>query len=167
VAAVAILLLETPSTLEVLLIERSVRESDPWSGHMALPGGHFEADDRDLQTTAQRETREEVGIELDERAELLGTLADRSPAKSLGPVIRPFVYWTTRQPELQLSSEVTSALWTPLEPLARGERRAQFAFRGATFPAWDVAGKIVWGLTYRVLQDLLAALGLDNPAEPR
>jgi hypothetical protein len=82
-------------------------------------------------------------------------------------VIRPYVYWTTRQPELRLSSEVTAAFWTPLEPLARGERATDFAFRGLSFPAWNVSGKIVWGLTYRVLADLLRALGLDNPPEPR
>lgn len=166
-AAVSVVILEAASSLSVLLIERAVRETDPWSGHMALPGGHHEPADRDLRATAERETREEVGLDLDVHGELLGALADRSPARGVELVIRPYVYWTTHRPELRLSSEVTSALWAPLEPLARGEQATEFPFRGVPFPAWEIGGKIVWGLTYRVLEELLGVLGLDKPPEPR
>ena len=59
-AAVAIIL--TPQPDSILLIRRADRSGDPWSGHMALPGGRREAGDSDLAGTAIRETVEEVGI---------------------------------------------------------------------------------------------------------
>ena len=63
-AAVAMLLTETGDTTKVLLVKRATREADPWSGHMAFPGGRLGHGDRDLMSTACRETREETGIDL-------------------------------------------------------------------------------------------------------
>jgi 8-oxo-dGTP pyrophosphatase MutT (NUDIX family) len=59
-AAIALVLLEVDTGLEALLIERAERSGDPWSGHMALPGGHLEERDVDLGAAAERETLEEV-----------------------------------------------------------------------------------------------------------
>ena len=61
-AAVAIVLAPDPDA--VLLIRRAERAGDPWSGHMALPGGRYEPKDPDLLGTALRETVEEVGVAL-------------------------------------------------------------------------------------------------------
>jgi 8-oxo-dGTP pyrophosphatase MutT (NUDIX family) len=165
-AAVSAVILETGPTLRVLLIERALRATDPWSGHMALPGGHREPGDRDLRATAERETREEVGLDL-ASADLLGALADRSPARSVDLSIRPFVYWLGDEPALTLSDEVSGAFWIELAPLARGELGTRFEFRGLAFPAWDIDGKIVWGFTYRVLSELLSTLALDSGGESR
>src|SRR6185436_21144367 len=81
-AAVAVILIgsEATSTLELLLIQRSERAGDPWSGHMALPGGRRDARDIDLRATAMRETREEIGVELS-TARLLGRLDDLRPIR--------------------------------------------------------------------------------------
>ena len=46
---------------EVLLIERAEKPGDPWSGHMAFPGGRLDPSDPDPRFTAERETFEEVG----------------------------------------------------------------------------------------------------------
>src|SRR5262245_1701845 len=54
-AAVAAILRDKPHGTEVLLIRRAARDGDPWSGHMAFPGGQREPEDRDLLTTAERE----------------------------------------------------------------------------------------------------------------
>ena len=40
-AAVAIVLRQGDPGLEFLLIKRAEREGDPWSGQVALPGGHL------------------------------------------------------------------------------------------------------------------------------
>jgi len=74
-ASVAIVFREGPESIEVLLIERAEREGDPWSGHMAFPGGRLEDHDDSSRSTARRETFEEVGIEL-ASAEYLGRLDD-------------------------------------------------------------------------------------------
>ena len=107
-AAVAVLLV--PDPLSVLLIRRSEREGDPWSGHVALPGGRAELEDVDLAATAIRETAEEVGVLLD-RTQLLGALDDVAPRSSVPRIftVRPFVFGLASQPSLQLSSEVASA----------------------------------------------------------
>jgi 8-oxo-dGTP pyrophosphatase MutT (NUDIX family) len=156
-AAIALILLELDSSLEVLLIERATRSGDPWSGHMALPGGHAEPSDTDLSATAERETLEEVGLDLRRAAEQLGRLSDRSPAQGMAIGVRPFVYLLHARPTLTLSEEVRQAMWVPVAPLQRGERRTTFRFSRAgqarEFPAWDIDGHIVWGLTYRVLEE--------------
>src|SRR5450631_3467354 len=72
-AAVALLLVSRPDRL--LLIRRAEREGDPWSGHLAFPGGKREAEDASLLVTAIRETAEEVGLRLAPES-LLARLAD-------------------------------------------------------------------------------------------
>src|SRR5688572_27389789 len=75
-AAVAIIIAPDPDA--ILLIRRAERAGDPWSGHMALPGGRREPGDLDLLATAIRETSEEVGIRLGSE-QLVGTLEDVVP----------------------------------------------------------------------------------------
>ncbi|HEU4700285.1 MAG TPA: NUDIX domain-containing protein, partial [Gemmatimonadales bacterium] len=61
----AVALVVTPAPDSMLLIRRAERAGDPWSGHMALPGGRHSRGDADLAATAMRETAEEVGVRLD------------------------------------------------------------------------------------------------------
>src|SRR5450432_2372229 len=82
-AAIAVIFLELEMSLDVLLIERAIREGDPWSGHMALPGGHADPADADLSATAERETLEEVGLDLRAIGERLGRLSDYAPARAI------------------------------------------------------------------------------------
>ncbi|HEY4157851.1 MAG TPA: CoA pyrophosphatase [Polyangiaceae bacterium] len=160
-AAVSVVIHEADAALSILLIERAQRATDPWSGHMALPGGHYEPHDVDLRATAERETREEVGLDLT-LVDLLGSLPERPPAHTTELSIQPFVYWLFTRPELRLNHEVSAAIWVPLAPLARGEHRAEYVFKDKIFPAWDIDGRIVWGFTYRVLAELLSALSSQS-----
>jgi len=83
-AAVALLLRERDSRgLEILVIRRAENEHDPWSGHMALPGGGYEPGDHSVYDTARRETLEEIGIDLDEGL-FLGRLDDVGPRRMPG-----------------------------------------------------------------------------------
>lgn len=66
-------IVRTADPVDVLFIKRARNPRDPWSGHMALPGGRREAHDDDLLATAIRETHEETGIELDPES-LIGRL---------------------------------------------------------------------------------------------
>lgn len=179
-AAIAVILSEREMSLDVLLIERAIREGDPWSGHMALPGGHAERADADLSATAERETLEEVGLDLHAVGERLGRLSDSAPVRPIPVAVRPFVYLLEGRPALRLSSEVTQALWVPIAPLLAGQQRTTFGVtRGGQslkFPAWDIAGHVVWGLTYRVLDELFQRMNgvssadwasLDNSLQSR
>ena len=146
---------------ELLLIKRAEAEHDPWSGHVACPGGRAEPGDRDLAHTAIRETWEETGIDLARVGRLLGTLDDLSPrTPSLPPiVIRPFVAAVPSNVEIIQSPEVASAFWVPISALRQGTawRMGTVKVRGAdrlerTFTHGE---HLVWGLTERVLRQLV------------
>jgi 8-oxo-dGTP pyrophosphatase MutT (NUDIX family) len=164
-AAVAAILHDREHGTEVLLIRRAARDGDPWSGHMAFPGGQREAEDRDLLATAERETREEIGLDLSAHARLIGRL-DSLPATARGRRIAmsvtPFVFELVEEPPLTLNEEVAEVIWAPLAPLARGDLQTTipYHYEGSDLqiPAWDVQGRIVWGLTYRMLDTLFALL---------
>jgi 8-oxo-dGTP pyrophosphatase MutT (NUDIX family) len=156
-AAIALILLDLDASLEVLLIERATRDGDPWSGHMALPGGHRDPTDGDLGATAERETLEEVGLDLRAHGERLGRLSDCMPIRGVPIAVRPYVYLLAARPTLLLSAEVRQALWVPVAPLLSGAGQTTYSLsRGnehLELPAWNIDGRVVWGLTYRVLDE--------------
>ena len=166
-AAVAVLLREGPSGPEVFLIRRAEHPHDPWSGHMAFPGGRQDVNDATLLHTAMRETHEEVGLDLAEEADHIGQLDDLQAiarGKPQETVIRPFVFEVRREAPLHVDeTEVAEALWTPLLPLYLGEvdtvRPYQWHGTQIDFPAYDVSGRIVWGLTYQMLRSFFRSLG--------
>ncbi len=166
-AAVAVLLRESASGPEVFFIRRAEQPQDPWSGHMAFPGGRQDVGDATLLQTAMRETREEVGLDLSIEAEHIGQLDDLQAiarGKPQETVIRPFVFEVHRESPLQVDDrEVAEALWTPLLPLYRGEvdtvRPYQWHGTNIDFPAYDVGGRVVWGLTYQMLRSFFRILG--------
>lgn len=147
------------SPVSLLLLRRSEREGDPWSGHMALPGGHAHPDDPDLLHTARRETLEEVGIDLS-AAEFLGRLDDVSPMRSSDMTVRPFVFWAPTPQSATLSSEVAEVLWVPLDVLAsdalRTTREVEVGGNSLRVPAFVIDERVVWGMTFRLLERFLA-----------
>ena len=161
-AAVAAILRRTPGDLEILLIRRAERDGDPWSGHMAFPGGGHDARDPSLEATAVRETREEVELSLEEHGRLLGPLDDvRATARGTvtGLVVTPFVFELVGTPPLATSGEVSEIHWAPLGPMLDGARDASidYPWQGQTLklPGFRVADapqeRIVWGLTHKML----------------
>jgi 8-oxo-dGTP pyrophosphatase MutT (NUDIX family) len=190
-AAVAAIVRETGraqgGASEILLIRRAELEGDPWSGHMAFPGGRRSPADASLLETAIRETREEIGLELEEHGTLLGQLGDvpaMAKGAATGMIVRPYVFAVRGDPPLPFDArEVAEVLWTPLEPLARGEGAGTYAYeheglvyklpclrirsegspRAGTAeshgsPRAGTGERVVWGLTLRMLQQLFEAL---------
>ncbi|MGE0787475.1 MAG: CoA pyrophosphatase [Sandaracinaceae bacterium] len=155
-AAVAALLRDGPEP-EILFIQRAEHPSDPWSGHMAFPGGRLDPGDASLLHTVVRETREELGLDLVEHGELLGRLDD-VPTHTTGLVVRPFVYRVGELPPLTPNYEVAGVHWTGVMPLMRGEVDTEYplVWKGQPyrFPGYQVRDRVVWGLTYRMLQML-------------
>lgn len=166
-AVVAAILRDGEHGSELLLIRRAQDERDPWSGHMALPGGHRSAQDPDLIHAAIRETAEEVGLDLTQHGEFLGSLT-RLQAIARGRrqdlQILPLVF-ALRGPSVTSPDprEVDEVVWAKLSVLASGAAETTFAHehegRTHALPAFDVEGRVVWGLTYRIVCDLLSMLG--------
>ena len=149
---------------ELLFIKRAEYPADPWSGQIAFPGGREEAADPTLADTAIRETREETGIDLVRDGTVIGTLDDLRPQTVRLPavIVRPYVVLLNRFEPLVLSDEVALAFWIPLEAfkdapswqdtdvLARGVQMNRRAFHHQ--------GQVIWGMTERILAQLLALL---------
>jgi 8-oxo-dGTP pyrophosphatase MutT (NUDIX family) len=155
--AAVLLALRTTDPLELLLIERAEKEGDPWSGHMALPGGRREPSDPGLLATALRETHEETGIHVPSHA-VLGELEQLRPAfrRRFSLLIAPFVAVVppgTRA--VPAPAEVEAALWVPLPDLARESAVDEILIEleeGSTaFPALSYQDYVIWGLTHRII----------------
>jgi 8-oxo-dGTP pyrophosphatase MutT (NUDIX family) len=168
-ASVALLVRPTEEDLEILLIQRPISERDPWSGHMALPGGRAAADEDALET-AVREVREEVGVDLLSGGLLIGRLDDVHPNPG-GPqiAVAPFVFAVPWDVVISADpAEVASTVWIPLEHLTRPASAAEHLHPlpdGAQmrFPALAYDHYVIWGLTYRML---IQFLGIARTARP-
>jgi 8-oxo-dGTP pyrophosphatase MutT (NUDIX family) len=164
-AAVAAILRPNGADIEVLLIRRAERPGDPWSGHMAFPGGHHEPVDRDLRETAVRETMEEVGLNLHDH-EYLGQLdevAAMARGRAVGMTIAPYVFALHDAPlVLRPNHEVAELLWGSLGRMYRGEVDAtkEISYGGETLhlPAFQVEQQLVWGMTHGMLRSLFSLL---------
>jgi len=160
-AAVAIILHEeVADDPRVLIIERARRARDPWSGDLAFPGGRLEPDDGGDRDAAERETREEIGLDLS-NARLLGRLDDRA-ARILPLAVCAFVYAIDIVPALELSEEVSAAFWISLAVLVDTDRHCEHQ----QYPAVDVLGPghpLLWGVTYLFLCALLRDVGHNLP----
>jgi 8-oxo-dGTP pyrophosphatase MutT (NUDIX family) len=175
---VAVVVYERGPHVEMLFIERARRLGDPWSGHTAFPGAaSTPAIATSAQAAAERETREEVGLDL---------RATRSPRPAddlhagvpliASLVLSAFVYRTDRPGPLVLNHEVRSALWC---------RCRRWSIRRATRPVAGVCCRtpgvlvgeperhVVWGLTYQLLEGLFERIGCrsegrrSDPAQER
>ena len=161
-AAVAVTLRPHGNQLQVLLILRAERAGDPWSGHVALPGGRRDGDDPDDVATAVRETREEVGIDLVEDAVLLGGLEPVAPRSDAGGMlVAPWVFSVPAGTRATPNMEVQAATWIPLSSLAEPRAAAEYRYELPNgsyliFPALRANGLTIWGMTYRILMELLA-----------
>ncbi|HEY9425817.1 MAG TPA: CoA pyrophosphatase [Gemmatimonadaceae bacterium] len=161
-AAVALILRASERrSLELLMIKRAEYAGDPWSGHIALPGGREEPGDRSLEDTAIRETREETALDLIRDGRLLGRLDDLGPRSApLPPItITPFLFAYGASGIVTLSSEVAEAFWVPVDalrdPRASREIVLELTSGPRRVPSFEHEGRIIWGLTERILRQFL------------
>lgn len=164
-AAVAAVFRDAPGGTELLFIRRAEHPRDPWSGQMGLPGGRVDPGEEDPRQAALRETREEIGLDLEASARPLGRLSEVRTHLPLGSVphsVVPFAFALAGDPALTLNHEVQEAVWVPLGFLAdRGNRRSfTWVRRGVPLPMpcyrWE--GRVIWGLTLRIVDELLSLL---------
>ena len=166
-AAIALLLQPRADDIYVLFIHRAHHPKDPWSGHMAFPGGRHEPADPDLLITIQRETDEEVGIDLAACGEYLGRLEEvqaMAGGRQTGMIVSRFVYSIPADVRpVPDPVEVQDTIWVPLAfMLDKGAEQtvSRELQDGSTIDveALLYGGKTIWGLTYRVLRDFLTVI---------
>jgi 8-oxo-dGTP pyrophosphatase MutT (NUDIX family) len=174
-AAVTLLLRNHTGLAELLMIKRALNPKDFWSGHLALPGGRRQLEDADLKTTAIRETREEVGIDIYDGGEILGRLDTVVPVSTRIPdiTITPYVaisppYYHSKHIDsgdtpLNINHEVALAFWIPVAFLKKDGRSSAVShlIEGHKYewPAYASIHGPVWGLTERILTQFLSLLG--------
>ncbi len=169
-AAVAMVLRPMGRDTEVLIMERAKQTHDPWSGHLAFPGGRIDERDANPRSAVERETFEEVGIDLT-RAAYLGRLDDLCGRPNSGLVISGFVYCAASESECTINHEVARAFWVPFETILDTKRHSThpFVYEGqpVPMPAVELLGPdepVLWGLTYRFLDLMLGLTGRKIPS---
>lgn len=164
-ASVALIQRRVPGTdrQELLFIQRARREGDPWSGDMAFPGGRMQAGDAHPKATAERETLEETGFDLIRYGRYQARLSDlitRHHSRWRPMVVTPYVYEWQGPEEALLNHEVQRLVWIPLEYLAATENQSRRSWRTPVgtlaFPCCRYQGYCIWGLSYSMVQELLA-----------
>ena len=163
-AAVAAVFRPGPIDTELLFIQRASFDGDPWSGQMAFPGGRVEPSDADTATTAERETAEELGLDL-RPVQRLGDLAevDGGHATNRPIQVAGHCYWLEGpRPELTPNYEVADVIWISLSHLLDETRYIEYWYREAETPFPGIQlnhpDQVIWGLTLRFLADLFQRL---------
>jgi 8-oxo-dGTP pyrophosphatase MutT (NUDIX family) len=161
-ASVAALIRWPAGDPEVLLMRRAEFAGDRWSGQVSLPGGREDPGDEDLVATAVRETREELGVDLRATATPLGrldTIQAVARGRLLPLTIAPFVFAEDTPSAIVANHEVAAWFWLPLARAAAGALDGEIAWSEAgastTLPAWHFDGQVIWGLTLKVLHQLV------------
>ena len=162
-AAVMIILREELGDTSMLFIKRPDNEADPFSGHVAFPGGKMKSDDRSKLDTAVRETREEIGVDIAQSGRVIGELDDVNPNN---PRARTYIvtpYLSVLENEIEISPdsrEVEKVLWVPVSHLLneknfklrlrdrQGELREDYAYSFEQY--------IIWGMTGRILRQFFS-----------
>ena len=159
-AAVVVLLRAIDHDFEVLFVKRAKKPTDPWSGQTALPGGKRNPEDQNMKQTVIRETLEETCINLLEGCRFLGAMESVRSIQRPEMKIVPFVVLQEKKQKIELNDELTGYFWTSLKGLVHCRRTIKFKLE--EFPAFSIGNQVIWGLTYRIMYNLLSILSAFN-----
>jgi 8-oxo-dGTP pyrophosphatase MutT (NUDIX family) len=172
-AAVAMILAEGRSQLEVCFIRRAERQGDPWSGQVAFPGGRASQEDAHACAVAERETLEEIGLPLGPQHRV-GPLPMRlveNNASRAALTLWPHLYRVSAAERAlagpRIPQEVADVFWVPLDHLFDEARVIEYEYPGVTasvFPGIQFGEHVIWGLTLRVLASFAEVMQRRLPA---
>lgn len=147
--------------LRILLLVRTDRGIH--GGQIGLPGGRPEPGDRDFLATALREAEEEVGLP-PERVDVLAEL-DPLETRETGFRVYPFLGRVPPAFDWKPQPTEVAALLTPAvaqlgDPACRGLHTFTSTYFSTPLEVEgiDVEGHVLWGMTLRMLDDLVPRL---------
>ena len=151
----------------LLMMRRAERAGDPWSGQVSFPGGRVQVEDADTRAAALRELSEETGLQPDASFVPIGRLSDlltREHGRQRPMVVTPYVYQVPRALAVAPGAEAARLWWEPLTTLVDTDRQRTQIWRVAglplPFPAIEVSGARLWGLSLMMVKELVRATGL-------
>jgi 8-oxo-dGTP pyrophosphatase MutT (NUDIX family) len=132
-------------------------------GQIAFPGGKHDPEDETMLDTALREVREELGL-IVERNDVLAELP-MEQTRTTGYRVFPFLARIAVPDRWQIAErEIAEIVDVKLTDLTRRDAHDKMIGR---FPTWEKAQQVsfyrigehrLWGLSYRILQPVLARL---------
>jgi 8-oxo-dGTP pyrophosphatase MutT (NUDIX family) len=155
-AAVMALLYPSGERVQLIFIKRNEYDG-PHSGQVSFPGGAWEEHDENLEYTAIRETREELGIQ--EEIEILGKLTPLYiPVSNF--LVAPFLGWLPGRPAYRPDkSEVQYVIEAGLAELLKPENcRSERMYRNERVveaPFYLAGKEKIWGATAMMLSEIL------------
>ena len=162
-AAVLIPFIRRDNEWHMLFIHRAEHADDMHSGQVAFPGGGAHPEDPDLETTALRETHEEIGVLLED-VRILGKMNDFVTISSY--VVTPVVGVIPWPYSFTLADDEVSRIFSiPIDWLANPsnhevrQREMPPPYRPISviyFQPYD--GEILWGASARFTVGLLDIL---------
>lgn len=152
---------DAEGVLRIVLLVRTDRGIH--GGQIGLPGGRPEREDRDFLATALRESEEEIGLPPD-RVTVLASL-EPLETTATGWRVHPFLGLVPDDVAWRLQPEEVVRLLTPaVEMLGDPAQRSRLPFSSTYFrqpievDGIDVDGHVLWGMTLRLLEELVPRL---------
>lgn len=173
-ASVSLILTQEDEQFKVLFIKRVTHPLDPWSGHMAFPGGHLDLGSEDSVQAAIRETSEEVGLKLSEDGHYLGRLNDfQVHFKGLPQnfIIYPHVFYLSPEASSKIQpdeSEVAGWFWIGIDYFNQNQNMKPYHYQMGQqiveLPSFEYQDEFIWGITYMIMMEFFQKLdGLKLP----
>ena len=154
-SAVLIPLFQENSELKVLFTKRS-NLVQHHKGQISFPGGGVDKEDKSLEGTALRESREEIGLQ-DKDIKILGRVDDLYTAVS-NYIIHPYVGLIPYPYKFRINkSEVSRLLFVPLgifmpDNMDSSHELENFTYRG---PTYHFNGDTIWGATAMIMGNFI------------